>query len=215
MIDFEKFINEEMNEDYMKNIVLLIQKERAAGKVILPLNNNIFRIFREANGLNIDVVILGQDPYPKSKDACGLAFSVERDEKLPGSLKNIFKEIYSDIGVLNKSGNLLPWVKEGIFLLNTRLTVEEGKPLSHKNIGWNIFIDKVLKRIVDDNPDCIFLLFGNEAHKYEVYAKPENVIKTVHPSPLSVNRGFFGSKPFSAVNNRLVELGKNPKSWKT
>lgn len=213
-MDWEKFIKEESEKDYMKNILSFLDK-RAKEVKILPEDKNMFRLFKEGNNIPVDIVILGQDPYPTAGDANGIAFSVDRDYKLPKSLQNIFKEIYDDLGINNTSGDLTPWVKQGIFLLNTRLTVEEGRPMSHAEIGYNIFIDNVLNKIREENPDVIFMLFGKEAEKYKKYCKEENTIITTHPSPLAAYRGFSGSKVFSKANEILKRQGKEAKDWRT
>lgn len=213
-MNWKEFLKEELSKDYMKEIKIFLESERAT-KNVMPEKGDVFRLFKEANGIIPDIVILGQDPYPKAGDADGIAFSVRRSDRLPASLKNIFKEIEEDIGVVNESGDLTSWVKEGIFLFNTRLTVIEGKPLSHADIGYDTFTHNVLSKIQEKNPDVIFMLFGKKAEEYKNYAKTENQIITSHPSPLAVYRGFSGSKVFSKANQILKNQGKEPKSWTT
>lgn len=214
-MDWKKFLKEEKEKDYMKSIFNYLAKRQAEGAVIFPHRDNMFRLFKESDGITPDIVILGQDPYPTAGDANGIAFSVDRDTNLPKSLTNIFKEIYNEYGYMNTSGNLLPWVKQGIFLLNTRLTVEEGQPMSHGNIGYDIFIDNVLKAIINENPDVIFMMFGKEAEGYKAYCKPENQIIASHPSPLAAYRGFLGSDVFKKANEILKRQGKDEKDWHT
>lgn len=214
-MDWKKFLKEEKEKDYMKSIFNYLANRQAEGAVIFPHRDNMFRLFKESDGITPDIVILGQDPYPTEGDANGIAFSVDRHNNLPKSLNNIFKEIYNEFGYMNTSGDLLPWVKQGIFLLNTRLTVEEGQPMSHGNIGYDIFIDNVLKAIVNENPDVIFMMFGKEAEGYKAYCKPENRIITSHPSPLAAYRGFLGSDVFKQANETLKRQGKDEKDWRT
>lgn len=208
------FLENERKEKYFKDIEDFVKTERES-KNIFPEEKDVYKLFNLSGDIIPDVVILGQDPYPKSGDANGLAFSVDRDYDLPASLRNIFQEIENDLGFKNTNGDLSPWVREGIFLLNTRLTVEEGKPMSHGNIGYDIFIDRVLKKITELNPDVIFLLLGRKAEEYQSYCKPENRVITSHPSPLGAYRGFNGSSVFSKVNNILQRQGKKVKSWRT
>lgn len=163
----------------------------------------------------IKVVILGQDPYHGENEANGLAFSVDIP-KLPPSLKNIYKELENDLGIIKTDGNLRNWAKQGVLLLNTILTVSKDKPLSHKDIGWQDFTIKVIKAINQlDRPIC-FVLWGSYARSYKKYLTNTNhlIIEGVHPSPLSSYRGFFGSKPFSKINDYLIKNGLSPIDFK-
>ena len=214
-MNWKEFLEKESQEDYFKSIFLYLKDRQANGAQIFPEKKNIFRLFKESNGVYPRVVILGQDPYPTKGDANGIAFSVNRSENLPRSLKNIFEEIKREYGFLNVSGDLSSWVRQGVFLLNTRLTVEEGKPMSHANIGYDILTGRVLKAIVNENPDVIFMLFGKEAEKYKEYAKEENRLITSHPSPLAAHRGFLGSNIFKRANARLLEQGNDEIDWHT
>lgn len=214
-MDWKTFLEKEIKEDYFKSIFSHLKERASDGVNIFPSQKEMFRLFKESDGVYPKIVILGQDPYPTKGDANGIAFSVSRSENLPRSLKNIFEEIRREYGFLNSSGDLSSWVRQGVFLLNTRLTVEEGKPMSHANIGYNIFIDKVLKEIVKENPDVIFMLFGKEAEKYKEYAREENRLITSHPSPLAAHRGFLGSNIFKRANMRLLEQGNSAIDWHT
>jgi uracil-DNA glycosylase len=168
-------------------------------KTIYPSKENLFKCF-ELPYKDIKMVILGQDPYHGIGQAHGLAFS-SLAEILPPSLKNIFKELKSDLGIIKTNGDLSAWHKNGVFLLNTILTVKENEALSHKDLGWNIFTNEVIKKL-NEKDNIVFVLWGKYAQNYEKYLTNKNnlVIKSVHPSPLSAYHGFFGSKPFSKAN---------------
>ena len=182
-------------------------------KTIFPPYDNIFEAFKLTDYNDIKVVIIGQDPYFNKGQAEGLCFSVKEGVPFPSSLKNIFKELNSDLGLpIPKSGSLRNWAKQGVFLLNTILTVEEGKPLSHKDLGWEIFTDKVIEKINEKETPVVFILWGNNAKskKRLITNKNHYIIESVHPSGLSASRGFFGSKPFSKTNEFLKEKKINP-----
>ncbi len=175
-------------------------------KEIYPPRDSIFKVYELVDIEDIKVVILGQDPYHTKGMANGIAFSVYNDfPKMPPSLRNIFKEIESDVGVRNTNKDLTPWVKQGIFLLNTTLTVEQGNANSHKDIGWNPLVVETIKKISGRNEKVAFMLWGNFAQGFEKYIDTEKhiVIKTAHPSPLSASRGFLGSRQFSEVEALL------------
>lgn len=159
------------------------------------------------------VLILGQDPYPNAIDAMGLAFSTARtDGKLPASLKNIFRELSSDLGIpIPTTGNLTPWCEQGVILLNRTLTCRNGESDSHRDIGWREFTDAVVKTLAD--LDVVAVLWGNSAQEVSRFFQPKKLITSVHPSPLSAYRGFFGSKPFSKANTVLIGTGKEPIVW--
>ncbi len=163
---------------------------------------------------DVNVVILGQDPYPKKGDAMGLSFSVDRSEKLPASLRNIYKELSDDLNVQRVDGNLTDIAKQGVLFLNTVLSVEIGSANSHKNLNWQLTTDSIIKQ-VSDKGNVIFVLLGKQAQQYENIIDVENnfIIKEVHPSPLSAYRGFFGSKLFSRINKMLVDMDKQPLNW--
>jgi uracil-DNA glycosylase len=174
---------------------------------VYPEKSKVFNAFHLTPFQKIKVVILGQDPYHGPGQAHGLSFSVPHNIKTPPSLMNIFKELDSDLKVeINKTnGNLEHWAKQGVFLLNTTLTVEKSKPMSHKNFGWNIFTDKVIEIINHYRENIVFILWGAHAHSktHLIDSSKHLILKSVHPSPLSSHRGFFGSRPFSQTNNYL------------
>ena len=184
--------------------------QKLAGE-FLPRSSNIFKAF-ECDPDLIKIIILGQDPYPNPEHAMGLAFSVpETKNTLPASLKNIFLELKSDLGVDRKSGDLSDWAAQGIFLLNTCLTVLPNDPLAHTKIGWQQFTESIIAHL--SKREVIGILWGNHAQKMNHYFAQADLFTSVHPSPLSAYRGFFGSKPFSGSNERLLEKGLTPIKW--
>ena len=191
--------------DSLNKPISFLEKELHDNKDISPTIENIFNAFKYCNFKSTKVVIFGQDPYFQHGTANGLAFSVNEGQKIPASLKNIYKEIKDDVGPSkNKSGCLKSWAKQGVLLLNTALTVEVSKPGSHSNIGWDNFIYDIIK-LINNKPNVVFILWGNHAQKYIKYLNNRNhlILHGPHPSPLSAYRGFFGSKHFSKCNNYL------------
>ena len=183
---------------------------KLAGEFI-PRSSDIFKAF-ECDPNLIKIIILGQDPYPNPARATGLAFSVpETTNTLPASLKNIFLELKSDLGVDRKSGDLSDWAAQGVFLLNTCLTVLPNDSLAHTKIGWQQFTESIIAHLSERK--VIGILWGNHAQKMNHYFAQADLFTSVHPSPLSAYRGFFGSKPFSKINKRLVEKGLTPIKW--
>lgn len=183
---------------------------------IFPPVDKRFTAFKLTPFKEIKVVIIGQDPYHEIGQAHGLSFSVEKGVKLPPSLKNIFKELNSDLGVDNKdNGNLTDWAKQGVLLLNATLTVREGQPNSHQKCGWEKWTNLVIKEISQNLTGVIFLLWGGNARKKKslIDESKHFVLESAHPSPLSCYNGFWGSKPFSKINKLLIENGKNPINW--
>jgi uracil-DNA glycosylase len=180
---------------------------------INPEIKNIFKAFQILPS-DVKVVIVGQDPYPNSEDAVGLAFSVHANRNvLPASLRNIRKELDSDLNIpFESKGDLTPWVAQGVLLLNRILTTRSGESLAHKGIGWEEFTDLVISKLANRN--VIFILWGNSAQSLSKFIPIEKQIVGVHPSPLSASRGFFGSKPFSEVNRKLELFGLTPINWK-
>ena len=164
---------------------------------------------------NVKVVILGQDPYHGLGEAHGLSFSVRKGIKMPPSLLNIFKELKSDLGIERTNTDLTDWAKQGVLLLNSIMTVEKDKPLSHKNKGWEIFTDNIIKLLNERQVPVIFILWGNFARsKKALITNPRHkIIESAHPSPLSASRGFFGSKPFSKTNTYLKEMNIETIKW--
>tara|TARA_B110000238_G_scaffold33449_1_gene34325 strand:+ start:2661 stop:3341 length:681 start_codon:yes stop_codon:yes gene_type:complete len=202
-----QYLEEELNQSYMKDLKKKLIEYQNKNITVYPEKSKIFNAFHLTPFQKIKVVILGQDPYHGPGQAHGLSFSVPHNIKTPPSLMNIFKELDSDLKVeINKTnGNLEHWAKQGVFLLNTTLTVEKSKPMSHKNFGWNIFTDKVIEIINHYRENIVFILWGAHAHSktHLIDSSKHLILKSVHPSPLSSHRGFFGSRPFSQTNNYL------------
>lgn len=200
-----------------QNLAKFLTAEIAQGKQILPAQERWFHALNLADFAEVKVVILGQDPYPTPGHAMGLAFSVEENVlPLPKSLLNIYKELLDDLGVDNfHSGNLESWAKQGVLLLNAVLTVEAGLANSHQNQGWEQLTDKIIATLSRLQPGLVFVLWGKNAQQKRVLIDEAKhlVIADPHPSPLSAYRGFFGSKPFSKINNQLISQGKSPINW--
>lgn len=211
-MNWDEFINRERELLYFYNLEKFILEERKT-KTIFPKEEDVFNAFKLTPFENVKCVIVGQDPYYNINQANGLAFSVNKGIKLPPSLVNIYKEAHDDIGInIPNHGDLSSWAKEGVFLLNTILTVEEGEPLSYKNKGWEKFTLKVLKTLNDDKTPKVFILWGKEAiNLKKILNNPRHLIlESAHPSPLSSYRGFFGSKPFSKTNEFLIKNNRTP-----
>ena len=207
------FINLETKKDYFKEIKYSLLSDHNSGKKIYPEPKNFFKAFEICSYENVKVVILGQDPYHTPNAANGLAFSVNKNQKLPPSLKNIFKEIKNDVGVENETGNLTKWAKQGVLLLNSSLTVVEGMPGSHSQIGWQIFTDKAVQ-LIQRKKKVIFMLWGNFAKQKKQLIEDDNfILEAPHPSPFSANSGFFGCKHFSKANEILSDLDLDPIDW--
>lgn len=193
-----------------------IVKERENGKEILPQKSDVFKALNLTPLYNVKVVILGQDPYPNPQHAHGLAFSIPKTTKdVPKSLKNILKELETDLGIKAKSANLENWAKQGVLLLNTVLTVEKGLSNSHHRIGWRPFTTEIIKTVNEEVDHCVFILWGRQAQEMKklIDTQKHLIIESPHPSPLSAYRGFFGSKPFSKSNTYLSEHGIEPINW--
>jgi len=207
-------LKDEFQKEYFKNLGIFVKNEYK-NKIVFPDYENIFDALRFTDYDDVKVVILGQDPYHGLGEAHGLSFSVKEGVKMPPSLLNIFKELYSDLGIKRTKSDLTDWAKEGVLLLNSIMTVVKDTPLSHKNKGWEIFTDTVISKLNEREEPVIFLLWGSFARskKELITNKRHKIIESVHPSPLSANRGFFGSKPFSKVNNYLKEIGKEEIKW--
>ncbi len=187
-----------------------------ANKTIYPTPENIFSAFNLTSFENVKVVIIGQDPYHGPNQAHGLCFSVQPGVKIPPSLANIYKEIESDLGIKMPShGYLKSWAEQGVLMLNALLTVEDGKPMSHKNYGWEKFTDHVIDLINKEKENVVFMLWGSPAHAKAKNVDPNkhHILKSVHPSPLSSYRGYFGCKHFSKCNEFLASKGITPINW--
>ena len=206
---------EEFGKPYFESLVRFLHSEKAAGQVIYPPGSQIFRAFELTPLPQVRVVILGQDPYHGPGQAHGLSFSVPENMPAPPSLKNIFKEIESDLGVrMSGYPNLEKWARQGVMLLNAVLTVRSGEAASHSKIGWEEFTDAVIRYISDNCEGVVFMLWGNFARsKRDLIDRSRHyVLEAAHPSPLA--RGaFFGSRHFSQANNILVSRGQKPIDW--
>ncbi len=210
------FFHEEASKDYFKSLIERINDDIRTEKIIYPEYNNIFKCF-EDDIEKISVIILGQDPYHGENQANGLAFSVNKNIKVPPSLRNIFKEIESqfNISMDYKNGDLTYLKEQGVLLLNSVLTVEKSKPGSHKNIGWEIFSDNVIKYLSNNFDKKIFILWGNfSISKAKIIDQNKHIVLTSpHPSPLSAYQGFWGNNHFKMVNKFLSENNKKPIIW--
>lgn len=201
-------LKEEFEKPYFEKLVSFLKREKQLGKVIYPEGKNIFRAFDLTPFDKVRVLLLGQDPYHGPGQAHGLCFSVQKGIKPPPSLVNIYKELQDDVGLeIPVHGDLSHWAEQGVLMLNASLTVEAGKPMSHANIGWEIFTDAVIKKVSDEKEKVIFVLWGRFAQQKEMLIDTQKhiVLKAAHPSPFSANNGFFGCKHFSRINELLKE----------
>lgn len=210
-------LKNEFQKDYMVTLKYKLQELKKNKIIFYPRGEQIFNAFNLTPFDKVKVVILGQDPYHGPNQAHGLCFSVPNSVKPPPSLVNIFKELQSDIGkIINPgNGNLEYWAKQGVFLLNTTLTVEQSKPLSHQNYGWGEFTDKVISVIDNHLENIVFILWGAfaQSKKNLIDSKKHLILTAPHPSPLSAHRGFFGSKPFSQTNTFLQSKQIDKIEW--
>lgn len=206
----------EKREPYFKEVVAFVERERAAGKTIYPPNGDVFNALAFTPFGNVKVVIIGQDPYHGPNQAHGLCFSVKPPTPPPPSLVNIFLELKSDLGIQRPThGNLESWARQGVLLLNAVLTVEEAKPGSHANKGWERFTSKIIEELNAQKHNLVFLLWGAYAQKKaeRVDRHRHLVLTAPHPSPLSAYRGFLGCKHFSQANAYLTQHGLSPIDW--
>lgn len=207
----------EFQQPHMLGLKAFLRERSEMGKAIFPKGSEIFRAF-ELTPLNeVKVVILGQDPYHGAGQAHGLSFSVKEGVRLPPSLKNIYKELVSDLGLaMPNTGDLTPWAKQGVLLLNSVLTVEEGAAASHRKRGWEQFTDRVIQVLSERADPIVFILWGSFAigKLPMIRIPPHGVLQSVHPSPLSAHGGFWGSKPFSQANAMLRSWGKTEIDWR-
>ena len=214
--DWDLILTEEFEKDYFKKIMEFVDAEYAS-KTVYPPYDDIFNAFKLTPFSDVKVVILGQDPYHEKGQAHGLAFSTPEGRPIPRSLKNIFKEISSEYDCpIPESGCLEKWAKQGVFLLNTVLTVEEGNANSHSDCGWQTFTDKVIESLNEHTMPVVFLLWGKQAEKKkELITSPNHlVLVTSHPSPFSARRGFFGSNHFKMANEFLKENKMDEINWR-
>lgn len=211
---WDKVLEKEMQKEYFRKLGSFV-KESYKNRVCYPDYANIFNALRYTDYENVKVVILGQDPYHGEGEAHGLSFSVLEGVRRPPSLNNIFKELYSDLGIRRTNNCLSDWAHQGVLLLNAIMTVEKDKPLSHKDKGWEEFTDMVISKLNERNKPVIFVLWGSFARsKKELITNSiHHIIESPHPSPLSASRGFFGSKPFSKINDYLMQDGIDGINW--
>ena len=207
-------LKDELKKPYFKNLGIFV-KDEYQKKIVYPEYKNIFNALKLTDYDEVKVVILGQDPHHGKDEAHGLSFSVRKGIKTPPSLQNIFKELYDDLGIKKQTTDLTPWAKEGVFLINAIMTVVKDTPLSHKGKGWETFTDNLIKILNKREKPVVFILWGSYARskKELITNKNHYIIESVHPSPLSASRGFFGSKPFSKANNFLVTNWIKPIDW--
>lgn len=215
MTTFKELIKEEIKKEYFKNLVEFLNSRQKANAVIFPKKEEVFRAFELCEFQDVKVVIVGQDPYHTKGFAHGLAFST-LGSVIPKSLINIFQNIKKDYPNCQfKNGNLENWAKQGVLLLNPILTVEEGKPSSHKNQGWEIFTKAMIQALVKEKQDIIFVLLGSQAKNFveDIDLSKQFVLISSHPSPLSVHRGFKDSTIFWDINQKLKQLNKQEIDW--
>lgn len=213
--DWKRLLDDEIKKDYYLKLLEWVKNEYRH-KHIFPKKEDVFNALVFTSYENTKTVILGQDPYPNVGQGMGLSFSVNVGVPLPKSLQNIFSELQSDLGcTIPSHGSLRKWAEHGVLLLNTSLTVEEGKPNSHQNKGWEIFTDKIISLVNEKSDPVVFILWGNNARsKKRLITNPHHLIlESAHPSPLSASRGFFGSKPFSKTNVFLISKNREPIDW--
>ncbi|MHA0855883.1 uracil-DNA glycosylase [Paenibacillus sp. CMAA1364] len=214
--DWDEQFQDEIVKPYFLELQARIAKEYS-NKTILPPLEHVYEALKLTSYGTAKVVILGQDPYHGVGQAHGLSFSVLPGVRVPPSLRNIFKELEADLSVgIPNHGYLEHWAKEGVLLLNTVLTVEEGKPASHEGWGWEVLTDLVIRKLNERDQPLVFMLWGSHAHKKTslIDMSKHKVIQSSHPSPLAAYRGFFGSKPFSQTNEFLMNKGVEPIDWR-
>ncbi|ATD54041.1 uracil-DNA glycosylase [Clostridium chauvoei] len=213
--DWQELLEPEFQKDYYQNLRKFLISEYNT-KTIYPTMYDIFNALKFTPYKDVKVVIIGQDPYHGPNQAHGLSFSVNKGVRIPPSLLNIYKELHSDLGCyIPNNGYLKKWADQGILLLNTVLTVRDHEANSHKNMGWEIFTDKIISLLNEKDTPIVFILWGNPAIKKSslITNKIHYILTSPHPSPLSASRGFFGNKHFSKTNEILKDIGKEPIDW--
>ncbi|HSH54613.1 MAG TPA: uracil-DNA glycosylase [Methylotenera sp.] len=209
-------IGDELDKPYMQALRHFLKEEKAAGKTIFPPSSFIFNAFNHTPFEQVRVVIIGQDPYHGPNQAHGLSFSVPNSVALPPSLQNIFKEIAADLNItMSRNGDLTKWAGQGVLLLNATLTVEQAKAGAHQGKGWERFTDAAIAALNKHREGLVFVLWGSYAQKkgHMIDEQRHLVLKSVHPSPLSAHRGFFGNHQFSTINQYLIKHGQAPIDW--
>jgi len=213
---WEKHLQNEFEKPYFTDLTTFVKKEYKEG-IVYPAPKNIFRAFDLCPFEKVKVVILGQDPYHGQKQANGLAFAVDSGEAVPPSLKNIFKEIESDIGkpLVHTDGDLSRWAEQGVLLLNATLTVRVGAAGSHQTQGWELFTDAAIRALSEEREHLVFMLWGNyaKAKGAHIDRSKHLVLEAPHPSPFSAASGFFGCKHFSKANKYLISHNETPIDW--
>lgn len=213
--DWDQVLEDEFKKEYYLKLNNFLNDEYKS-KTVYPKSEDIYNALKFTSYSDVKLVILGQDPYHGKDQAHGLSFSVNKGVKIPPSLRNIYKELESDLGChIANNGYLKKWADQGVLLLNTSLTVREAEPNSHSKIGWQVFTDSIIEALNKREEAIIFILWGNNAKSKEKLITNTNhfIIKSVHPSPLSASRGFLGSKPFSKVDEYLKSIGSEPIDW--
>jgi len=213
---WKKYLLPEFSKPYMQDLKNFLLNQKNLGKKIYPKNSEIFKAFELTPFDQVKIIIIGQDPYHQANQAHGLCFSVQQGVDIPPSLQNIYKELEQDLNFkIPDHGSLESWARQGVLLLNSVLTVEDSKAAAHQNKGWEIFTDKVIEILNQEKQNLVFILWGAYAQKKGALINKEKhlIIKSVHPSPLSAYRGFFGSRPFSRANNYLKYHGILEINW--
>lgn len=213
--DWDIYLGQEFTKDYFNELMKWLDEEYRT-KTIFPRREDIFNALKYTPLENVKCLILGQDPYATPGFSHGLAFSVREGVRIPGSLKNIYKELNTDLGCyIPDNGYLKKWALQGVLLLNAVLTVQEGRSDSHKGKGWELFTDKIIEAVDNKKSPVVFILWGNNARKKKDLIKNpiHLIIESAHPSPLSASRGFFGTRPFSRTNDFLISRGLEPIDW--
>ena len=212
--NWDVILKDEFKKDYFKKLGIFVKSEYK-NKICFPKYEDLFNALRYTDYNDVKVVILGQDPYHGINEAHGLSFSVKDNVKRPPSLNNIFKELESDLGIKKMNNDLTNWAKQGVLLLNSIMSVVKDSPLSHKEKGWEIFTDNIIKKLNEREKPMVFILWGGYARskKQLITNKNHYIIESVHPSPLSAYHGFFGSRPFSKANNFLIKNNIEPIDW--
>ena len=214
--DWSKQVGDQFEQTYFIELLRQVAEERRAFQVF-PAVENVFSAFRLTPFHRVRAVILGQDPYHGAGQAHGLSFSVPRGTKIPPSLRNIFKELHSDLGIqIPDHGDLTHWAGQGVLLLNTSLTVRAGAANSHRKMGWTQFTDHVISKLNERARPVVFVLWGKPAATKRRFIDSDRhvIFETAHPSPLSAHRGFLGSQIFSKINRSLAKLGEKPIDWR-
>ncbi|MCK7553929.1 uracil-DNA glycosylase [Chitinophaga sedimenti] len=214
---WKEVLKDEFQKSYFEQIAMHLKLEKASNKTIYPPGNLIFNAFDQTPFEKVKVVLLGQDPYHNPGQAHGLCFSVQKGVKPPPSLVNIYKEINKDLGLpIPETGDLTPWAKNGVLMLNAMLTVRANEPASHSKIGWENFTDAVIQKVSEKKKGVVFLLWGRFAQDKQILidATKHHILKAAHPSPFSADKGFFGCRHFSKTNELLVKEGLEPIDWR-